>query len=75
MKLKEKCKACGLKLGPVDLRKLCTHCALKIDTADAIASDINGIREDMWSLGIPTSGFIRNYNSSEFTLPNQNEEE
>lgn len=56
---KFKCKACGVRAGVVDLRLLCSHCAFKIDTADARACDINGIREDMWAAGIPTSGFTR----------------
>lgn len=53
-----KCKACTKDVGFIDLRSLCTHCAFRIDTADSIASDINGIREDMYSVGIPTHGFI-----------------
>ncbi len=57
--MKIKCKACGNLFQLLDLRSLCTHCAFKIDTADAIASDINGIREDMWQMGIPTSGYTR----------------
>ncbi len=57
--MKINCKACGNGVKLVDLRGLCTHCAFRIDTADAEASDINGIREDMWQVGIPTSGYTR----------------
>jgi uncharacterized membrane protein YvbJ len=56
----KKCKACGLRQR-VDLRQLCTHCALRIDNADAQASDINGIREDMRALGIPTNKYYYKY--------------
>lgn len=54
---KTKCKACLRKCNLVDIRQLCTHCAIKIDRADSEASDINGIREDMYNMGIPTIGF------------------
>lgn len=55
-----KCKACLNNVKKVDLRFLCTHCAFRIDCADAEASDINGIREDMRQYGVP----IHNYSKS-----------
>jgi len=58
--MKIKCKACQNGFFKLDTRGLCSHCAFRIDTADAEASDINGIREDMWQMGIPTQGFSRN---------------
>ncbi len=65
-----KCKACQGYFVQLDIRELCNHCAFKIDTADAKACDINGIREDMREAGIPTSGYTRGggFSSSYYDL-------
>jgi hypothetical protein len=58
-KKNKQCKACRGFFVSIDLRDLCTHCAFKIDSIDSRACDINGIREDMRAMGIPTSSNTR----------------